>query len=59
MDRLAVKPAEAARLADVSRPTLYRWMHRADFPVYRIGGCVRIPVDELWEWMKAQGGCSE
>ena len=59
MDKLAVKPAEAARLLDVSRPALYRWMHRADFPVCRIGGCVLIPVDALLDWMKAQGGYSE
>lgn len=55
MDKLAVKPTEAARLLDVSRPTLYQWMNRADFPVVRIGGCVRIPIDDLREWVRAQG----
>ena len=54
MERLAVKPSEAARMLDVSRPTLYQWMNRQDFPVVRIGGCVRIPVDDLREWVKAQ-----
>lgn len=54
MEPIAVKPAEAARLVGVSRPTLYRWMKRAGFPVYRIGGCVRIPVDDLREWIKLQ-----
>ena len=41
-------------MLDISRPTLYAWMNRADFPVARIGGCVRIPVDDLREWVKAQ-----
>ena len=59
MERLAVKPAEAARMLDISRPTLYAWMNRQDFPVVRIGGCVRIPVDDLREWVKAQGRYGE
>lgn len=54
MDKLAVRPAEAARLLDVSRPTLYRWMNKPGFPVSRIGGCTRIFVDDLREWVKAQ-----
>ena len=39
LEPLAVRPSEAARLVDVSRTTFYRWMHRADFPVIRLGGC--------------------
>lgn len=54
MDKLAVKPTEAARLLDVSRPTLYQWMSRSDFPAVRIGGCIRIPVDDLREWVRTQ-----
>lgn len=59
VDRIAVKPSEAARLLDISRPTLYRWMAREDFPVCRIGGCVRIPVADLRDWVKAQRRAGE
>lgn len=54
LEPLAVKPSEAARLLDVSRTTLYGWMNRADFPVVRLGGCTRIPVDGLREWLARQ-----
>lgn len=54
MDKLAVKPSEAARLVDVSRTTLYRWMNQEGFPVVRLGGCTRILVDDLREWVKKQ-----
>ena len=54
MERLAVKPSEGAKLYDVSRPTFYKWMRQPGFPVIRIGGGVRIPVDDLRKWVKAQ-----
>lgn len=43
LDRLAYTPTEAAEVASVSRPTIYRWMRLEGFPVARIGGCTRIP----------------
>lgn len=45
LDRLAYTPTEAAEVASVSRPTIYRWMHLDGFPVARIGGCTRIPAE--------------
>lgn len=46
-------------MLEISRPTLYRWMHKEGFPVCRIGGCVRIPVDDLREWVRQQAGGGE
>ena len=45
LDRLAYTPTEAAEVASVSRPTIYRWMHLEGFPVAHIGGCTRIPAE--------------
>lgn len=45
VERLAYTPTEAAEVASVSRPTIYRWMKMDGFPVARIGGCTRIPVE--------------
>jgi len=56
IDRIAVNSTEAARLCGVSRPTLYRWTHMEGFPVVRLGGTVRIPVKDLEEWFRKQGG---
>ena len=38
-EHIAYTPTNAARVAEVSRPTLYRWMKLDGFPVARIGGC--------------------
>ena len=54
LDRLVYTPTEAAEVASVSRPTIYRWMHMEGFPVARIGGCTRIPADAFKRWLDKQ-----
>ncbi|MBQ9851751.1 MAG: helix-turn-helix domain-containing protein [Ruminiclostridium sp.] len=55
-DRLAYTPTEAAKLAGISRPTLYRWMKIDGFPVFRINGCTRIPAHAFNAWLNEQAG---
>lgn len=59
VERLAYTPTEAAEVASVSRPTIYRWMKMDGFPVARIGGCTRIPVEAFKLWLNQQAGVSE
>ena len=59
LDRLVYTPTEAAEVASVSRPTIYRWMHMEGFPVARIGGCTRIPADAFKRWLDTQAGVLE
>ena len=59
LDRLAYTPTEAAEVASVSRPTIYRWMHLEGFPVARIGGCTRIPAVAFKQWINQQAGVTE
>lgn len=59
MERLALTVSDAARLAGVSRPTLYRWMGIVGFPVARIGGCTRIPTRAFERWLNERAGVSE
>ena len=59
VERLAYTPTEAAEVASVSRPTIYRWMKMDGFPVARIGGCTRIPVEAFRQWINQQAGVSE
>lgn len=54
MEPLAYTVSEAARLASVSRPTLYAWMKLPGFPVFRIGGCTRIPAGAFRTWLNEQ-----
>lgn len=55
-ERIAYTPTSAAKAAEVSRPTIYRWMHLADFPVARIGGRTRIPAKAFEQWLERQAG---
>ena len=59
MERLAYTPTEAAEVASVSRPTIYRWMKMDGFPVARIGGCTRIPAKAFEMWINKKAGVSE
>lgn len=60
-ERLAYSPAEAAVALGLSRPTLYKLMRRADFPVINLGNRRLIPVDGLKRWLEAQvnGGVAD
>ena len=58
-NRIAYTPTEAAEVASVSRPTLYRWMKMDGFPVARIGGCTRIPAEAFKQWINQQAGVNE
>lgn len=51
---VAYSPTTAAKVAEVSRPTIYRWMRLEGFPVARIGGCTRIPADAFKLWLNNQ-----
>lgn len=58
-EHIAYSPANAAKVAEVSRPTIYRWMKMDGFPVARIGGCTRIPAEAFKRWINQQAGVTE
>jgi excisionase family DNA binding protein len=49
-DRLALRPAEAARALGISERTLRSLLPQ--LPVVRTGGAVLIPVEALREWLR-------
>lgn len=51
---LAVSAAEAARMLDISKPTLYKLIRQQDFPSFRVGGRTLISVDGLRDWVRHQ-----
>lgn len=55
-EKLAFSISEAARVVGVSRPTMYQWMNKPDFPCLRVGGVVRIPVRAFEIWINEQAG---
>ena len=50
----AVRPSEIERLYGLSHATLWRMMREGNFPVYRAGRVVRIPLKEFEAWFEAQ-----
>ncbi len=54
IEPLAVGTSQAARLLDVSRPTLYKLMQNPEFPKFKIGSRTVIPMAELRTWVKKQ-----
>lgn len=51
---VAVSVKETARMLGVSVPKVYELMHRADFPMFKVGGRALISVAGLQEWVNAQ-----
>ena len=52
--KLALKPAEAAELLNISLPTMYELCKRADFPAIRFGRAIVIPRAGLEKWLTDQ-----
>lgn len=54
IEPLAVSAGEAAKLLNISRPTLYALLNREDFPSFRIGNRVLVSVSGLKDWVSRQ-----
>lgn len=54
MDRLLLRPAEAAEAIGVGRSKLYELVASGELPSIRVGASVRIPVDALRAWIDGQ-----
>lgn len=51
MERLAVRPIEAAEAIGIGRSTVYALIASGELPSIRIRGSVRVPVEKLREWI--------
>lgn len=54
MDRLLLRPTEAAEAIGIGRSKIYELLASGDLPSIRIGGSVRVPVDALRAWIARQ-----
>lgn len=54
LEPLAISASEAARLLGVSRPTIYQYIGRQDFPSFRLGNRTLVSVEGLREWIRKQ-----
>ena len=51
MDKLLLRPTEAADLIGVGRSKLYQLLATGELPSIRIGGSVRVPLQKLRDWV--------
>ena len=54
MDRLLLRPVEAAEAIGIGRSKVYELLASGDLPSIRIGGSVRVPVAALQAWIERQ-----
>lgn len=51
IEPLAYSVDEAAQVLGVSKPTLYKYVHREDFPSFKLGNRTLVSVSGLREWI--------
>ncbi len=56
MERLMLKPLEAAEAIGMGRTAFYRLVKAGQIPACRVGKSIRIPVNALREWVEKQVG---
>jgi len=54
MERLLLRPVEAAEAIGVTRSKIYELRASGDLPSVRIGASMRVPVDALRAWIAEQ-----
>jgi excisionase family DNA binding protein len=54
MDKLLLRPIEAAEAIGIGRSKIYELLASGELPSIRIGGSVRVPVEALRAWIARQ-----
>ncbi len=54
MERLLLRPAEAAEAIGIGRSKIYELLASGELPSVRIGCSVRVPLDALRVWIARQ-----
>ena len=52
MERLLLRPLEAADSVGIGRSKMYELLANGEIPSVRIGGVIRVPVDRLKQWVE-------
>ena len=54
MDKLLLRPVEAADAIGIGRSKIYELLASGELPSIRVGCSVRVPVDALRAWIARQ-----
>ena len=53
MDKLLLKPSEAAQILGIGRSLAYEMIARKEIPSLRLGRCIRVPKMALENWINS------
>ena len=53
-ERLTLSITETAAVLGLSRPSVYRLIHRGDFPAFSVGGRTLVSRELLADWVRRQ-----
>jgi excisionase family DNA binding protein len=59
MDRLLVRPTEAAEILGLGRSKVYELLASGELPSVRIGKSIRVPLEALRQWVDARTAGSD
>ena len=51
MEKLLLKPSEAAQVLGIGRSLIYELIARREIPSVRLGRCLRVPTESLQRWL--------
>ena len=54
MEKLLLKPVEAAQVLGIGRSLVYELIARKEIPSVRLGRCIRVPAESLQRWIRDQ-----
>ena len=58
MDKILLKPSEAAQILGIGRSLIYELIARKEIPSLRLGKCIRIPSESLQRSLKEKESLS-
>ena len=54
MEKLLLKPSEAASAINIGRSKVYEMLASGELPSIRVGSNIRVPIEALHDWIAAQ-----
>jgi prophage regulatory protein len=54
VEKILLKPNEAAQVLGIGRSLIYELIARREIPSVRLGRCLRVPTKSLNIWLKEQ-----
>ena len=52
MERLLLKPLEAAQVLGIGRSLMYEMIARGEIPSVRLGRCLRVSKESIEKWIR-------